>query len=143
MRSAPRATLLPVVAVLGVFFLWPMGLALKAALAAPDAWRWLVDDYARHRIAGGLAQAALSLAVAVLLAVPIAGLHHRWSIRGSRLLLTVHAASFVLPVFVVVGGLRETFGAGGWTDRFLGIDVVPWAPGDPSRWRTRRTMPAS
>lgn len=130
MRSAPRATLLPVVALLGVFFLWPMALVLQAAFDAPDAWRWLADDYASGRVLGGFGQALLSLGVAVALAVPLAVLHHRWSIPGSRALLLVHAASFVLPVFVVVGGLRETLGPGGWTDRLLGVDVLtalgPW-----------------
>lgn len=130
MRSAPRAVLLPVVAFLAVFFLWPMGLAVQAAAHAPEAWRWLLGDYARHRIATGVAQAVLSLAVAVALAVPLALLHHRWRIPGSRTLLTVHAAGFVLPVFVVVGGLRETLGPAGWSDRLLGLDLLgtlgPW-----------------
>ncbi len=130
MRLAPRASLLPVLAALGVFFLWPMALAVKAAFASPDAWRWLADDYARHRVAGAFAQAGLSLALALAFAVPIALLHHRWRIPGSRLLLTAHAASFALPVFVVVGGLRETLGRGGWLDRIAGIDALavlgPW-----------------
>lgn len=130
MRSAARISLLPVAAVLGVFFLWPMALALEAAFTSPDAWRWLADDFARGRIAGALLQAALSLALAFAVAVPIALLHHHWRIPGSRVLLAVHSGTFVLPVFVVVGGLRETIGAEGWLDRGAGIDVLgaigPW-----------------
>lgn len=130
MRRALSLGLLPVAAVLGVFFLWPMALALQAAFTSPDAWRWLAGDYARGRIAGALLQASLSLALAFAVAVPIAVLHHRWSIPGSRALLAVHAGTFVLPVFVVIGGLRETLGAGGWVDRAVGLDVLgaigPW-----------------
>lgn len=130
MRSAPRAALLPVVAVLGAFFLYPMALALRAAFGSAEAWHWLADDYARHRIAGAVGQAVLSLALAAALAVPIALLHQRWRVPGSRGLLMLHAASFTLPVFVVVGGLRATLGAGGWLDRLAGIDLLtavgPW-----------------
>lgn len=130
MRPSARLGLLPVAAVLGVFFLWPMGLAVQAAFTSPGAWRWLADDYARSRIAGALLQATLSLALAFAVAMPIAVLHHRWRIPGSRALLAIHAGTFVLPVFVVVGGLRETIGAGGWLDRAAGIDVLgtlgPW-----------------
>lgn len=130
MRSAPRVVLLPVAAVLAVFFLWPMGLAVQAAFAGADAWSWLAEDYARARIAGALAQATLSLALAAAVAAPLAWLHHRWSIPGSRALLAAQAGAFVLPVFVVVGGLRETLGAAGWLDRAAGLDVLgaigPW-----------------
>ncbi|MEK6976488.1 MAG: ABC transporter permease subunit [Candidatus Thermoplasmatota archaeon] len=130
MRPSLPLGLLPVAAVLGVFFLWPMGLAVQAAFTSAGAWHWLADDYARNRIAGGVLQAVLSLALALAVALPLAFLHHRWRIPGSRLLLAVHAAAFVLPVFVVVAGLRETLGAGGWLDRAMGVDALsalgPW-----------------
>lgn len=116
---------LPVLAVLGVAFAWPMALALQAAFTSLDAWRWLADDYASQRLAGGILQAALSLVAALVLAVPLAWLHHRWAIRGSSALLAIHAATFALPVFVVVAGLRETLGPGGWLERGTG-----WAPLD-------------
>lgn len=130
MRAAPRVVLLPVAVVLGVFFVWPMSLALQAAFQSPAAWQWLATDYARHRIAGAFLQASLSLALAFALALPLAWLHHRWRIPGSRFLLATHALPFVMPVFVIVGGLRETLGPGGWLDQATGIDVLgaigPW-----------------
>jgi thiamine transport system permease protein len=130
MRAPARSGLLPVAAFLAVFFLWPMGLAVQAAFTSLDGWHWVAGDYARGRIARALLQAAISLALALAFAVPLALLHHRWRIPGSRLLLAVHAGVFVLPVFVVVGGLRETVGAGGWLDRAVGVDVLgsigPW-----------------
>lgn len=129
MRKASPLVLLPILAGLAVFFVWPMTLALQAA-ASPSAWSWVVQEYARNRIAGAFLQAILSLALATAFAVPIALLHHRWSIRGSRALLALHALPFVMPVFVIVGGLRETLGPGGWLHQATGLDLLttigPW-----------------
>lgn len=129
MRKASPLALLPILAGLAVFFVWPLTLALQAAASTP-AWSWVVQDYARNRIIGAVLQALLSLALALALAAPIALLHHRWSIRGSRLMLAVHALPFVMPVFVIVGGLRETLGPGGWLHQATGLDLLttvgPW-----------------
>jgi thiamine transport system permease protein len=118
-----RRLLLPVAALLGVFFAWPMALVLREALDA-SAWQWLAGAYARSRIATAFQQAGLSLLLVLLLAAPLAWLHHRRRIPGSRVLLTLHAATFVLPVFVVAHGLQETLGRGGWLDRWLGVDLL-------------------
>lgn len=117
-----RRLLLPVVAVLGLFFAWPLALVLQNA-ASPDAWAWLASDYARNRLAIALQQGLLSLGLAFTIAVPLAVLHHHFRIPGSRVLLTLHAAPFVMPVFVVVGGLQEVAGPGGWLDQAIGLDV--------------------
>lgn len=128
MDAAPRWTLLPVVALIGVLFLWPMSLVLQTALHGGDAWRWLIDDYARTRIAGGILQATLSLVASLAIAIPLTWLHHRWHIPGSRGLLAIHASTFVLPVFVVVAGLREILGPHGWSAR-VGVDLLgAWGP---------------
>lgn len=130
MATARRWLPLPVAVALGIAFAWPMALAVQAAFATPEPWHWLTGDYARNRIAGGFAQALLSLAAILAVAVPLAFLHHRWRIPGSRLLLALQAATFALPVFVVVAGLRETLGAGGWLQRSTGFDALsavgPW-----------------
>ncbi len=130
MRAAARWLPLPVIVTLGLAFAWPMALAVQAAFASSEAWVWLVDDYARSRIAGAFLQAILSLAAVLAVAMPLAWLHHHWRIPGSKGLLAVHAATFALPVFVVVAGLRETAGAGGWLHRLAGLDLLtavgPW-----------------
>lgn len=114
---------------LGVAFVLPMAFAVKAAFASPDAWRWVAGDYATQRLLGGFLQALLSLAATMALALPLALLHHHASIRGSRALLAVHAATFALPVFVVVAGLRATLGPDGWLDRLTGLDALTaWGP---------------
>lgn len=129
LRGAPRWTLLPLAAFLAVFFIVPMAQVLAAA-SDGDAWRWLVAPYARGRILTAFLQATLSLALAIVLAAPVAWLHHHWRIPGSRALLAIQAAPFVLPVFVVVGGLRQTLGTDGWVHAATGIDVLaalgPW-----------------
>ena len=123
-RSRPRLLLLAPVAVgLGVFFAWPMALVLREAADA-EAWRWLATPYARSRILSAFQQAGLSLLVVLAVAFPLAWLHHHRRIPASRSLLGVHAATFVLPVFVVVHGLQETLGRGGWLDRLAGIDLL-------------------
>lgn len=115
--------LLPVAVFLALFLAWPLSLVLREAVSA-DAWHWLAGDFARSRIATALLQGFLSLLLTVALAVPIALLHHKRAVPGSRLLLAVQAAPFVLPVFVVVGGLREILGRDGWLDGLVGVDVL-------------------
>ncbi len=114
---------LPILAVLGVFFAWPVALVVSKA-ADPEAWQWVAGAYARSRIALAFEQAAWSLALTLAVAVPLALLHHRRAIPGSRFLLAVHAATFALPVFVVVHGLRATVGPGGWLDHATGFDLM-------------------
>ena len=122
-RSASAWVLAPVAALLALFFAWPMGLVLQRAADA-DAWQWLAGDYARGRILVAFQQATLSLVATLAVAIPLAVLHHRRRIAGSRGLLAVHAATFVLPVFVVVHGLQETLGRGGWLDQLADVDVL-------------------
>lgn len=124
-RHAPASAwlLVPAAAALAVFFAWPMALVLQRAADA-DAWRWVADDYARGRIATAFQQAGLSLLATLAVAFPLAFLHHRRRIRGSRGLLALHAATFVLPVFVVVHGLQEVLGRDGWLHALAGIDLL-------------------
>lgn len=117
-----RALLIPAAALLAVFFAWPMALVLREA-ADLSAWQWLAGAYARSRIALAFQQAILSLLLTLALAIPLALLHHRRRIPGSRGLLAVHAATFVLPVFVVVHGLQELLGRAGWLDTLTGFDA--------------------
>lgn len=110
-------------AFLGLFFAYPLAVTLGAA-AAPDGWQWIASGYARRRILGALLQATLSTLLTLAIAFPLAWHHHRRAIPWSRVHLAVHAAPFVLPVFVVVGAMRELFGAGGWVSRAVGMDLL-------------------
>jgi thiamine transport system permease protein len=118
-RAAGTALLLAAPAALvAVGFAWPMAQVLRAA--TPDAWHWLGESYVRERLAIAAGQAACSVALTFAWATPLALLHHLRKVPSSRLLLALHAAPFVLPVFVVVYGLQMLLGPQGW----LGRDVL-------------------
>jgi thiamine transport system permease protein len=104
-RAAGTILLLAAPAVLVAFgFAWPVAMVLHAA--TPAAWSWLAHGYARGRLLVAAGQAALSVLATFAWAAPIVWLHHARKVPGSRLLLALHAAPFVLPVFVVVYGLQ-------------------------------------
>ncbi len=110
-------------AFLAVAFFRPLAATLAAGDV--DAWQWaLTHPYVQRRVLRAVAMAALSVLLTLAVAVPLAWLHHdrRW--RWSRFEMAVHAAPFVLPVFVVVFGIQAVFGAGGWTERALGVDIL-------------------
>lgn len=107
-------------ALVALGFGWPMAQVLRASTA--EAWDWLASGYVRERLLVAASQAALSVAATFAWAGPIAWLHHVRKVPGSRLLLALHAAPFVLPVFVVVYGLQMLLGPQGW----LGHDVLGW-----------------
>lgn len=92
------------------------------AAATPDALRWLAESaYVHNRIAIAFEQAALSTVVAMAAAFSLAWFHHRRALPWGRLQLAIHAAPFVLPVFVVVFGLQAILGRGGWVDAATGV----------------------
>ncbi len=93
------------------------------AQLTPDGLAWLAQPYASHRILGAVEQALLSLLLAAAFAFPLVLLHRR-GVAGSRWMLALHAAPFVMPVFVVVFGLEATLGPTGWLAALGGPDVI-------------------
>ena len=93
---------------LAAFFAYPLGKTLAAV--TPDALAWLATPYVAGRLRVALLQALLSVALTLATALPLAWLHHARRIPASGALLALHAAPFVLPVFVVVYGLQLTVG---------------------------------
>lgn len=122
---APLLLALPF-ALLALFFAYPLWQTLAAALEGVDAWRWLATPYARGRIGVAFQQAVLSVLLTLALALPLAWLHHRRHIPWSRTHLALHAAPFVLPVFVVIYGIQGVFGRGGMLDSLTGVDLLAW-----------------
>ncbi|HLF16619.1 MAG TPA: ABC transporter permease subunit [Candidatus Thermoplasmatota archaeon] len=116
--------LAPVALFLGFFFAFPLLEVFQAAFQGSDAWRWLADDYARSRLAIAFQQAGLSVLLTLAVALPMAWLHHARRIRGSRLLLSLHVAPFVMPVFVVVFGIQAVLGRNGWLEGATGLDLL-------------------
>lgn len=113
--AAPAAFLLAA-------FAWPMLQVLSHATA--DGWAWVASDYTRHRLGIAARQALCSVLLTLALALPLAWFHHARRVPAGRLQLALHAAPFVLPVFVVVYGLQETLGSGGWLHEATGFDLL-------------------
>lgn len=117
----PAWLLIPA-AFLALFLLWP--LATVAQQVSLDGIAWLGTPYVRNRVAGAVAQALLSLLFALAVAAPLAWLHHSRRVPGRRWMLALHAAPFVMPVFVVVFGLQATVGANGWLASLGGPNLL-------------------
>lgn len=95
-------------AFLAAFYALPLLRTLAAADL--DAWAWVAGPYVQARLRVALLQAVLSVALTLALALPLAWLHHRYRIPWGRAHLALHAAPFVMPVFVIVYGLQLTLG---------------------------------
>jgi thiamine transport system permease protein len=116
-----RALLAAPLLVLAAAFAWPLARVL--ATQSQDAWGWaLTSPYVRSRLAVATQQALFSTGIALAAALPLAWLHHRRALPVRWLHL--HAAPFVLPVFVVVFGLQATLGSHGLLNGWFGIDVL-------------------
>ena len=107
MRVRNAALLAAPAAFLALFYAYPLSHTLGAATA--EGARWLATDYVRARLAVALLQALLSVALTLLVAVPLAWLFHARALPEWH--LAVHMAPFLLPVFVVVYGIQLTLGA--------------------------------
>ncbi|HVM46325.1 MAG TPA: ABC transporter permease subunit, partial [Candidatus Thermoplasmatota archaeon] len=108
-RLSVLALLAPPLAFLAVFYGWPLARMLAEATA--DGWSWLATPYVAGRLRVAFLQALLSTLLTLGVALPLAWLHHARAIPWSRTMLALHAAPFVLPVFVVVYGIQLTVGA--------------------------------
>ncbi|MES2154134.1 MAG: iron ABC transporter permease [bacterium] len=111
--------LVPPALLLVALFAVPMALVLGAA-RDPAAWAWAGDSYARDTLVLTIEQATLSTVLTLAIAVPLAWFYHTRRVPMGRLQLALHAAPFVMPVFVVVYGLQTVLGPRGW----LGVDVL-------------------
>ena len=108
LRLSGAALLALPLAFLALFYALPLAATLSAATA--DALSWLATPYVLGRLRVALLQAVLSVALTLAIALPLAWLHHARKIPASGALLALHAAPFVLPVFVVVYGMQLTLG---------------------------------
>lgn len=111
------------VAFLLLFFVWPLARVLTAAGSA-DAWTWIAGEFVRRHLAIAVLQATASTALSLAVGLGLAWYYHRYRPAGTGIALAVHAAPFILPVFVVVDGMRETLGANGWLAALGGPDLL-------------------
>ncbi|TDL78459.1 thiamine/thiamine pyrophosphate ABC transporter permease ThiP [Palleronia sediminis] len=109
----------------------------SAALVAALVLGTVIAVFARAEGAGALGpadwaairftlwQAALSSALSVALAIPVARALARRRFLGRGLLITLLGAPFILPVIVAVLGLLMVFGRAGWVNDALGAVGLP------------------
>ena len=92
-------------------------LALVSLFFNAPQVRWLhllSDPYLWHVVRFSFEQAALSTALAVLLAIPVARALYRRRFPGRRGLLRLCAMTLILPALVAVFGLISVYGREGW-----------------------------
>lgn len=106
-RSGVLLLLIPLT-FLALFYAFPLAVTIAAASA--EAFAWLATPYVIGQLRVATLQALLSAALTLAIAMPLAWLHHARRIPWSETQLAVHAAPFVLPVFVVVYGIQLTLG---------------------------------
>ncbi|MGB0652914.1 MAG: ABC transporter permease [Thermoplasmatota archaeon] len=123
MARAALLLALPVL-FLSFFFLNPLARMLDGATA--DGWAWLASPYVQERLQTAVTQAVLSVAATFALAVPLAWFHHSRRLPMSRVHLAIHAAPFVLPVFVIVYGIEELLGPRSALAGATGLDAMAW-----------------
>lgn len=112
--------------ILVVLFVTPMALVLVNA-GDGAAWKWASEPYARNTLAIAMDQAFRSTLLTLAIAIPLAWFYHTRRVPGERLQLALHAAPFVMPVFVVVYGLQAILGTGGWLQgKTGGVDLLAW-----------------
>jgi thiamine transport system permease protein len=117
--------LLPPLALLALGFAYPLARVLGLAFQGLEPWDWLLHHpFPRQRVALALLQASASMALAMALAAPLAWLYHARRVPWGRAQLAVHAAPFVLPVFVVVFGMQAVLGRDGLLDQLAGLDLL-------------------
>ena len=107
------ATAIPL-AIVAAFVIVPM-VAVVIAGMGPDALATLTSSSTWRVVGYTAAQAVVSTAVSLLLALPAAYALHRLDLRGRRLMLAVITIPFVLPTVVVGLAFRELLPFAGTT----------------------------
>jgi iron(III) transport system permease protein len=130
--SRTKAILLSaiVVALLSVFFVYPAGMVVRQAFVATRAdgsaaWtlEFLLAVFAnpvyREGMWNALALGAVSTAVTLLIAFPLALVGHRWDFTGKSVLGVLVLAPLILPPFVGAVGVKQMLGVNGAVNALL------------------------
>jgi iron(III) transport system permease protein len=117
---------------LGTLFLVPVGQVILGGFRVHGEWtgRYLAGVFRNPIYAEGLlnsfALATGSTILAVLLALPLAWLAHRFDFRGRTLLTAVVLVPLILPPFVGAIGLMQMLGPYGALNALFGLGPVDW-----------------
>jgi iron(III) transport system permease protein len=117
---------------LGTLFLVPVGQVVLGGFRVHGEWtgRYLAGVFRNPIYAEGLLNsfglAAGSTVLAVLIALPLAWLAHRFTFRGRALLTAVVLVPLILPPFVGAIGLMQMLGPYGAINALFGLGPVDW-----------------
>ena len=120
---------LPALLFLGLFFFYPLVKILALGIDsqtffAPESLKLAFDT-----LGFTFYQAALSMALTLLVGLPAAYLFARYDFRGKPFLRALTAVPFMLPTVVVAAGFNALLGARGWLNltlmRFLDLPSPP------------------
>ena len=96
--------------------------ALASAAPLVDILDTLRDPYIRHVAVFSLWQAALSTALSIALAIPVArALARRPRLPGIQFLLRLFNLALVAPAMIAILGIAEGHGRSGWANELLGL----------------------
>lgn len=111
--------------IIAILTLLPVVAMIKEAGAIN--WQALVDNaYLRRVITFSLKQAALSTALSLLLAMPMAlALAHKPRFAARSLIVNLFSLSLVIPTIVAIYGIVAVFGRTGWLNELLTALSLP------------------
>ena len=124
MNPVSSAALLPGAAAVA-WIIGLIGLPILTLAAAAPAGRiveTLSDPYVRHVAWFSLWQAALSMALSLILAVPVAvALARRHRLIGVAMLLRMFNLALVAPAMIAILGIAAIHGRNGWVNQMLSV----------------------
>jgi iron(III) transport system permease protein len=130
----PLAVTLGALALLGVFFLYPVFRVLSASFLDPGGTQLTFANYVkilgsgfyRASVVNSLGIGVAATAITTLLAVPFAFAMARLAVPGKSVLTVLVALPLVLPSFVSAYALLLVFGRAGFATRWLREAGVPF-----------------
>ncbi len=129
-----------VVAIFGVFFLYPVGMTLAVAFRNEDGGftlDYVLGVFRNPVYVEGLWNAFVmgicSTIAALLIAFPLAIASHRWIFPGKKILSLLILAPLVLPPFVGAVGIKQILGVSGALNAAL-IDLGLMHASQPMDW---------
>jgi iron(III) transport system permease protein len=131
-KSTARWVAAALVAVFGVLFVWPVARVLSGGFFEEGRFtlRFLAGVFRNPIYAEGLRNsltiACGTTALALLIALPLALLAHRFEFRGKRWLSAVLLVPMILPPFVGAIGFQQILGQYGALNAALGLGPVDW-----------------
>ena len=129
-----------IVAIFGVFFIYPVGMTLAVAFIDENGgftFDYMLGVFTNPVYVEGLWNALImgvgSTLASLAIAFPLAIASHRWIFPGKKILSVFVLAPLVLPPFVGAVGIKQILGVSGSLNAFL-IDLGLMHASNPMDW---------